>query len=118
MARKPKRADIGVLGTLGRRNLQAARMLFLLLAIGVATRAMAVAPTADAPPSTPLVVDVDGAQLIDLREPAATVFVANPEIADVQVPGGPNTTKFVLFGKKAGSTTVVALAHSGHISSY
>src|ERR1700688_2145837 len=83
MARKPKRAVSGVLGTLGARNLQAARMLFLLLAIGVATRAMAVAPTADAPPSTPLVVDVDGAQLIDLRGRAAPT-------AQIEDSGAPN----------------------------
>jgi pilus assembly protein CpaC len=66
----------------------------------------------------PLLVDVDGAQMIEMREPAATVFVANPDVADVQVPGAPNAAKFVVFGKKAGSTTVFALSRSGRVGSY
>src|SRR5690348_3713041 len=63
----------------------------------------------------PLVVDIDQAQLIQLPEPATTVFVANPDIADVQVP---NTSKFVVFGKKAGTTTIYAMAGDGRVTSY
>jgi len=65
-----------------------------------------------------LVIDVDKAEMIDLKDPATTVFVANPDIADVQVPGAPNATRFMIFGKKAGTTTVFALTHSGHVTSY
>ncbi len=63
----------------------------------------------------PLVVDIDQAQLIQLPEPATTVFVANPDIADVQVP---STSKFVVFGKKAGTTTIYAMAGDGKVTSY
>ncbi len=60
-------------------------------------------------------VDIDQAQLIQLPEPATTVFVANPDIADVQVP---STSKFVVFGKKAGTTTIYAMAGEGKVTSY
>ena len=69
-------------------------------------------------PATPLVLEVDAAKMVVMREPAATVFVANPDIADVQVPGLPNTTKFVIYGKKPGSTTVFTIGRSGNVSSY
>src|SRR5690606_5791623 len=48
-------------------------------------------------------IAVGEGQLIRLGQPAATVFVANPEIADVQVPDG--TAIFVL-GKRSGTTSV------------
>jgi pilus assembly protein CpaC len=63
----------------------------------------------------PLVIDIDQAQLVQLPEPASTVFVANPDIADVQVP---STSKFVVFGKKAGTTTIYAMAGDGKVTSY
>jgi len=63
----------------------------------------------------PLVIDVDQAQLIQLPEPATTVFVANPDIADVQVP---STSKFVVFGKKPGVTTIYAMTGDGKTTSY
>lgn len=45
-------------------------------------------------------------ELIRLPRPALSVFVANPEIADVQVPS-PNG--IFLLGKKAGTTTLFAI---------
>ena len=93
-------------------------MLALLLAIGASTVACGVGRAADTVAPTTLVVEVDGAQVVDLREPAATVFVANPAVADVQVPAAPNAGKIVVFGKKAGYTTVFAFARSGRVSSY
>lgn len=45
-------------------------------------------------------------QLLRLPRPALSVFVANPEIADVQVPS-PNG--IFLLGKKAGTTTLYAI---------
>ena len=50
-------------------------------------------------------IDVNKAQLVSLPGPASTVFVANPDIADVQVP---NRKSFLVFGKQAGSTVVYA----------
>jgi len=64
---------------------------------------------------TPLTIDVDQAQLIQLPEAAKTVFVANPDIADIQVP---TPTSFLVYGKKAGTTTVFAIAETGGTTSY
>lgn len=50
-------------------------------------------------------------QLIRLPRPALSVFVANPEIADVQVPS-PNG--IFLLGKKAGTTTLYAIDGRDH----
>ncbi len=49
-------------------------------------------------------------QLLRLQEPAATVFVANPDIADVQVP---DPFGVFLFGKRAGTTTLYVLGDDG-----
>ncbi|MGE5476600.1 MAG: type II and III secretion system protein family protein [Bacteroidales bacterium] len=50
-------------------------------------------------------------ELIRLPRPALSVFVANPEIADVQVPS-PNG--IFLLGKKAGTTTLYAVDGRDH----
>ena len=63
----------------------------------------------------PMLIDVDQAELVQLPQPATTVFVANPDIADVQVP---NTGKFLIFGKKPGTTTVYAMYSDGKVTSY
>ncbi|MGH6797424.1 MAG: pilus assembly protein N-terminal domain-containing protein, partial [Roseiarcus sp.] len=62
-----------------------------------------------------LTIEVDQAEVIQLSEAATTVFVANPDIADVQVP---DRSKFVLFGKKPGVTTVYAMMPDGKVASY
>jgi len=64
-----------------------------------------------------MTLDVDKAQLITLPEPATTVFVANPEIADVQVPQA-NQSSFLVFGRKPGETTIYALTGAGKAVSY
>ncbi|MCA3871417.1 MAG: pilus assembly protein N-terminal domain-containing protein, partial [Burkholderia sp.] len=45
-------------------------------------------------------------ELLSLPEPATAMFVADPAIADIQVPS-PRTV--FVFGKKAGTTTLIAL---------
>jgi pilus assembly protein CpaC len=65
--------------------------------------------------STSVAVDADQARMIQLSEPAKTVFVANPDVADVQVP---TPTSFVVYGKKPGTTTVFAISESGATTSY
>jgi pilus assembly protein CpaC len=52
---------------------------------------------------------------VRLPQAAKTVFVANPDIADVQVPT-PNS--FLVYGKMAGTTSVFAIMASGATSSY
>src|SRR5690606_7023599 len=74
------------------RGLAPAAMMPVLLGMG------SVALAAD---SRTVSLAVGEGQLIRLSQPAATVFVANPEIADVQVPDG--TAIFVL-GKRSGTT--------------
>ncbi len=54
--------------------------------------------------------DVGTGQMIQLRAAASTVFVADPAIADVQVPT-PRTV--FVFGKKAGQTTLFAVTAEG-----
>ncbi|MEJ0019408.1 MAG: type II and III secretion system protein family protein [Acetobacteraceae bacterium] len=65
-----------------------------------------------------LALDVDKAQLITLPEPASTVFVANPDIADVQVPGQSGQSSFLVFGRKPGETTIYALMGGGKAIGY
>lgn len=52
---------------------------------------------------TPLEVFIDKSVPITLSEPAATVFIANPDIADIQVLT-PN--EVMVYGKKEGHTTL------------
>ncbi len=119
MVRKPKRGEAATPpGKVRRRNLSGAQVLMALLATPGQFALAHAGQAVDIPDATSLVVDVDGAQLIEMREPATTVFVANPDIADVQVPAPPNAARFMIFGKKAGSTTVFALVHSGRVSRY
>lgn len=51
-----------------------------------------------------IVVEESGSKLIELSDSIKEVFVANPEIADVQVSGGTNIN---ILGKKTGNTTIV-----------
>jgi pilus assembly protein CpaC len=56
--------------------------------------------------SAVLSVPAGSGTLITLPEPAVAVFVANPDIADVQVP---TPRSVFVLGKKAGTTTLYAL---------
>ncbi len=61
-------------------------------------------------PGNALSVTISQGKLVTLPGPAASVFVADPTVANVQVPL-PN--KVFVFGVKAGRTTVYALAADG-----
>ncbi|MDX2027910.1 MAG: type II and III secretion system protein family protein [Alphaproteobacteria bacterium] len=61
--------------------------------------------------STPLDVRVDHGIPLTLSAPAASVFIANPEIADVQVM---SPTSIMIFGKRTGETTFMATDNSGN----
>jgi len=65
--------------------------------------------------SPPIALATDTAHLIQLPAPAKTVFVANPDIADIQVA---NPTSVLVYGKKPGTTTVFAISDTGITSSY
>ncbi|MFZ1989016.1 MAG: type II and III secretion system protein family protein [Alphaproteobacteria bacterium] len=55
-------------------------------------------------------ISVHGGRLIRLPSPATNVFVADPEVADVQVP---SPTSIYILGKKSGRTNLYALNQAG-----
>lgn len=60
---------------------------------------------------TEVTIEVNAGKTVALTRPASTIFVANPEIADVQAP--PNGASFFVFGKAPGRTSVFALGADG-----
>lgn len=59
----------------------------------------------------PLLLNVDHGINLTLDAPASSVFVANPDIADVQVM---SPTSIMLFGKRTGETSFMATDSNGH----
>ncbi len=57
-------------------------------------------------------VDVRKGGLLRLKEPVGTVFIANPDIADVQVK---SPTLIYIFGKAPGETTLYALSSDDRV---
>jgi pilus assembly protein CpaC len=57
-----------------------------------------------------LVLNVSHGELINLAQPAGSVFVADPAIAGVQVP---SDKQLFVFGKKPGQTTLFVLGDDG-----
>lgn len=51
-------------------------------------------------------IEQDKGEIIKLKQPAAAVLIANPEIADLQVM---SDTAVYVFGKKAGETSLIAM---------
>ena len=60
--------------------------------------------------SSPLSLSVGSGKLLRLSRPAKTVFMADPQIADVQVP---KSDRIFVFGKKVGRTTLFVLNAEG-----
>lgn len=77
-------------------------LLFGLPAAGVANAAEPIIAT----PTSTTVLEVRQGQIIRLQRPAASVFVADPETADVQAH---SATLVYVFGRRAGKTTVFAV---------
>jgi Flp pilus assembly secretin CpaC len=76
-------------------------------ALLVATTVVLTGVGADAQTLTRLYLSKDKSQLVDLREPAAKVAVANPAIADVQIIS-PN--QILVMGRAVGVTSMVVFA--------
>jgi pilus assembly protein CpaC len=89
--------------------------LVMMLAVVAIQSGAGDSANAETRQTTPLVIETDKAQLIQLPEPAKTVFVANPDIANVQVP---TSTTFLVYGRKPGTTTVFAISETGNAISY
>src|SRR5579883_3092466 len=96
------------------RRLAAKRLAPLLLSAAVAVLMVAApadratsadkpAPAAARSVQSRITLDADASQMIKMPEAAKSVMVANPDIADVQIP---DASSFVLVGKRPGSTTV------------
>ena len=85
----------------------AKRIATLLVALGVQVLMSAAAPAAQLPQLT---LEVSEGRLLTLSGPASSVFLADPNIADIQVPQ-PN--RIFIFGKKAGHTTLHAMSEGG-----
>lgn len=67
-------------------------------------------PTVGEPQRRTISVEVSTGQLIELPAAARNVFIADPNIADVQVP---DPRQVFVFGKKTGMTTLYALGDDG-----
>ena len=89
-------------------------LFIVIVALGLVSRAGVARAEAGAAQRS-VVVETDKAKLIHLDVPAATVFVANPDIADIQVPD-PQTV--VVLGKRAGATSVYVFDGAGKASAY
>ncbi|WP_298812985.1 type II and III secretion system protein family protein [uncultured Sphingomonas sp.] len=86
--------------------------LALASAAIAATPAAAPAQSAVASTGGTVQVSTNRGRLITLSRPMSDLFVANPEIADVQVR---SPTQLYVFGKKPGETTVSATAKGGAV---
>ena len=93
------------------------RMAALAAALAAAVFCQAATPVAAAPKivaaaGAPLMVDVGKGQLVTLDHAATTVFVADPDVADVQVK---SPSLIYLFGKKGGETTLFAVGENDQV---
>ncbi len=86
--------------------------LFRRAAFAVALLAAAVvgAPASAQRPNREIQIEINTGELIRLSGPAASVFVANPDIADIQAP---TADTLMIFGRKPGRTSVYALNMQG-----
>ena len=98
-------------------NRQRQRSPILAILAGLALLLLAGAPAGAAPkvvaPAGPaLQLEVSKGRLIRLDQPATSVFVADPDIADVQVK---SASMVYVFGKAAGETTLYAVGDGDQI---
>lgn len=75
------------------------RILFVLLALFTL-------PAAAQQAVPPLEVELDSGKLLQLNSDVRSVFIANPEIADVQMM---TSSSLMVFGRRAGETMLVAV---------
>jgi pilus assembly protein CpaC len=87
----------------------------VMLALCVAPALAAEPPSVQGEPGGSITVEIDSAKTIELPQPANSVFVANPEIADIQVP---DHSKIVVLGKRPGSTVIYATINPQRVLRY
>jgi pilus assembly protein CpaC len=91
------------------------RLLAIVALTGVAIATSASVEAAQkitAATGTPITVEVGKGQLIHLDHPVATVFIADPAIADVQVT---SSTLLYVFGKAGGETSLIGLGSNDQV---
>jgi pilus assembly protein CpaC len=103
---KNNRMKRATLGTAIAAALAAALAASVMTGPAVAQPAGAVAPTSD------VTLSVGTGRMVRLNGTMSDLFVANPEIADVQVR---SPSQIYVFGKTAGTTTVYATDGGGHV---
>jgi len=68
-------------------------------------------------PSGPAItLRVSGGTMLQSPRPLASVFIANPDIANVQVPNQANKDVFFVFAKAPGKTTLYAIDTDGRVA--
>ena len=80
--------------------------------LGAAAAPAVAAPKVIAPAGAALQIEVSKGRLIRLDQPANSVFVADPDIADVQVK---SPSLVYVFGKAAGETTLYAVGDGDQV---
>jgi pilus assembly protein CpaC len=90
----------------------------MLLAAGSAAAVEPAGPSAyvtNVSPSIAVTVEVGKAEVLAAPGPGATVFIASPDIADVQTP---DAKRVLIFGKKPGETSAYVFTVGGAMTSY
>ncbi len=83
-----------------------AALSLALLVPGASPLAQSTAATQRAAAESGMAVEINKGELVRLPQPAAAVFVANPNVADIQVM---SPTLVYVFGRAAGETTLFAV---------
>jgi len=93
--------------------LAAAATLVAAPATAQVRRNAGASPAVAATPSRVVQVNTGRGQLVTLSAPMTDLFVADPQVADVQVR---SSTQLYVFGKKPGETTVSATTRGGQVA--
>ncbi len=89
-----------------------AALLGLALGLGAVTLPAVAAPKVVATQGTPIAVEVGKGKLVHLDRPATSVFIADPDVADVQVK---SPSLIYVFGKGGGDTTLYAVGDNDQV---
>ncbi len=95
-----------------RRRSPVLAILGVFALLGLASPPAGAAPKVIAPAGAALQLEVSKGRLIRLDQPANSVFVADPDVADVQVK---SPSLVYVFGKAAGETTLYAVGDGDQV---
>ncbi|MGO1117735.1 type II and III secretion system protein family protein [Rhodovibrionaceae bacterium A322] len=92
--------------------MRAHTLIFALLALLIAGLAPGQQAEAARTSGKALTIEIDKGQMVTLKQPAASVFIANPEIADLQVM---SPTVVYVYGRRQGETQLFAIDQRGGV---